>query len=135
MKIRIVPVFSALLFVIFTGCGSNVHLKGKVTFSDDDSPLPAGTVMFDSGSHNAFGNINPDGTFVVGSLKANDGLPPGNYKVCIAGAVKLLPNPDNVYPPPEEQLIDKRYEKFETSGLAITVDSSSKRYDFSIDRP
>jgi len=133
----------ALLTISISGCSDNVSLKGTVTFSDDGSPLNCGTIILDDGKHNARGNIESDGTFVMGSLKANDGLPPGEYKVCIAAAIKLLPCPqnedddpdNNIYPPPSEMLIDKKYESFETSGLSIKVDASTKKYNISVDRP
>jgi hypothetical protein len=136
--------FLLLLGIALTGCGSgNVLLKGTVTFSDDGSPLSCGIVMFDNGIVNARGAVNPDGTFTVGSLKANDGLPPGEYRVSIVSAQILLPCPENedddpennVYPPPAEQLIDKRYESFETSGLTVKVDPASKTYNISVERP
>lgn len=140
---KIATLFSVVLLTLIAGCGNNVLLTGKVTFSDDGSPLNAGTLLFDNGTTNARANIQPDGTFTVGTLKASDGLSPGEYRVCIAGAIKLLPCPqnedadpdNNIYPPPFEQLIDKKYEVFETSGLTITVDASSKQYEISVDRP
>ena len=144
MKHKVTTLFSILLTLLLAGCGDgNIRLKGKVTFSDDDSPLEAGVVMFDNGTINASGNINPDGTYTVGMLRNNDGLPPGDYRVLISGAARLLPCPENedddpendIYPPPMERLIDRRYESYDTSGLSIKVDSSTKLYDISVDRP
>ena len=41
-------VFFAVLLVFFVsvGCSKNVGLRGKVTFSDDGSPVSVGTVAF-----------------------------------------------------------------------------------------
>jgi hypothetical protein len=131
-----------LLALCCFGCGGQPKLKGSVVFSDDQSPLPCGTVMFDDGKVTAHGNIKEDGTFTVGSLKENDGLPAGSYKVAIVGAYKLLPCPQNedddpkndIYPPPQEQLIDKKYESYETSQLTVTVEKSNKSLNISVDR-
>ena len=98
--------------------------------------------MFDDGKITAHGNIKKDGTFTVGSLRENDGLPEGNYKVAIVGAYKLLPCPQNedtdpkndIYPPPQEQLINKKYESLELSGLTVTVEKSNKPLKISVDR-
>ena len=70
------------------GCGSNVEFGGKVTYSDDGSPLTTGTVVFKKGNLISKGSLKPDGTFVVGSMKENDGLVPGSYQVYITGAEK-----------------------------------------------
>jgi hypothetical protein len=65
------------------GCGKQLGLSGKVVFSDDGSPVTFGTVCFATSSFQAKGEIKPDGTFTMDSYDAADGLPPGNYKVCI----------------------------------------------------
>ena len=42
--------------------------------------------MFATPTFQAKGDINPDGTFTMGSYSATDGLPPGTYTVAIIGA-------------------------------------------------
>jgi len=38
--------FLSMILLALTGCGDKVALSGKVTYSDDGSPLPIGTVFF-----------------------------------------------------------------------------------------
>jgi hypothetical protein len=125
--------FIIALCIFAAGCGKNVPLSGKVTFSDDGSPVPSGLVILDDGQHAARAPIQADGKFVVGFEKESNGLPPGTYGVSVV-AVKILDNPDNVYPPPQEELIDLKYNNKDTSGLSITVDKSTKKFDISVDR-
>jgi hypothetical protein len=129
---RIVPFL--ILIVTFLGCGSNIRISGTVTFSDDGSPVSAGEVLFDNGVHVAHGVIQENGKFVMGFEHANNGVPPGTYQVSIVRAVKLLPNPDDIYPPPYEELIDKKYSDKKTSELSIIIDGSTKTYNIKVDR-
>ena len=64
------------VFLFQAGCSNHVPLRGTVTFSDDGAPLPNGMVIFEAGAFSAVGPIKPDGTYRVGSLKENDGIPP-----------------------------------------------------------
>jgi hypothetical protein len=123
-----------LMFCAATGCGRNVSISGKVTFSDDGSPVPTGFVVFDDGTKSARAPIKSNGSFVMGFDKENNGVPNGTYAVTISGVVKLLPNPDNVFPPPTEELIDAKYSDKETSGLSIIVDGSRNTFDIKVDR-
>ncbi|MDR2644300.1 MAG: hypothetical protein LBC74_16080 [Planctomycetaceae bacterium] len=123
------------MFCVFAGCSRNFPISGNVTFYDDGSPLPAGMVIFDDGVKQARSEIKPNGSFVMGFNKKSNGVPAGTYNVAISGAVKLLPNPDNIYPPPSENLIDEKYSNTATSGLSIVVDGSKKTFDIKVDRP
>jgi hypothetical protein len=123
------------IFILAAGCSGNMPVSGKVTFSDDGSPVPVGMVVFDDGINMARAPIQPDGTFVMGFNKDGDGVPPGTYGVTIVGTVKLLDNPDDVYPPPSEELVDLKYSDKATSGLSITVDGSKKTFDIKVERP
>jgi hypothetical protein len=125
--------FSLLLGIVFVaGCnGGKVPLKGKVTFSDDGSPLITGIVIFSTPTFQARGEVQPDGTFRVGSEGDRDGLPPGEYDVNIVNASVEKPGTDGngwIF------LIDKKYDSAKTSGLKLVVDSSTKNYDIVIDR-
>ena len=125
-----------VLLIFLAGCGNGkVSLKGKVTFSDDDSPVPAGTVAFVSGDGKmSRGNIKEDGTYVVWTESDKDGLPPGDYQVFISSALKstLVDEKYGIYD--YEQLILKKYEDPGTSGLSVKVDASTKTYDIKVDR-
>jgi len=124
----------AVFTAAFVGCGGdNVHVSGKVTFSDDNSPLTAGVVNFESASHNARGDVKPDGTFVIGTLKENDGLPRGNYRVSITRARKSIGKDeggDDIFEP----LIDEKYALGHTSGITMDVTSSMKNVEIKVER-
>ena len=148
----IISVKSLLLLLcvcLLSGCGKGlVPLKGKVTFSDDGSPVPAGVILFDDGTNAAHGSIQKDGTYTVGSFKTNDGLPKGTYQLTITGAVEItvtetpmpamprgvqssmpLPPTSTVTP-----LIDPKYEKKSTSGLTFVADGTQKEFNIQVDR-
>jgi hypothetical protein len=132
--LRVHPFCSLVLFVFLLGCGSgNVSLRGTVTFSDDGSPLTEGTVAFLKDGKQSRGTIKADGTYVVGTDKATDGLPPGTYQV-IVSALKSIPIDEEKGIYTYEQLIDKKHEDPSTSGLSVEVNASTKTYNFQVDR-
>ena len=125
------------------GCGENVRLRGKVTFSDTQEPLTCGEIHFSTPTFLARATIQPDGTYSVGSMKESDGLPPGTYSIAIVNAVEeqwSLTDQPTIGPRglgqtvPEKLLIDPKYKNKATSGLSVTVDQSSRVFDFEVDR-
>lgn len=135
MKKKINFVLLFLSSLLLAGCGSgNVPISGTVTFSDDDSPVSAGTVVFDNGTIQARGTIQPNGHYVMGFDKNTNGVPPGEYGVAITAAIELLPNPENVYPPPSVQLIDLKYADKNTSELTVKIDGTQRIHDIKVDR-
>ena len=76
------------LVVVFAGCSKNKQVKGKVLLTDG-TPVARGHVVFTNDVFSANGEIKGDGSYVMGSLKANDGLPPGEYTVYITGATQM----------------------------------------------
>ena len=136
-------IFVCLIVSGFTGCGENARLRGKVTFSDTQEPLTCGEIHFSTPTFLARATIQPDGTYTVGSLKESDGLPPGTYSIAIVNAVeekRSMTDQVTIGPRglgqtvPEKLLIDPKYKKKETSGLSVTVDKSTKVFDFQVDR-
>jgi hypothetical protein len=134
MSNRIVPFFAfALLFslLIAAGCGQP-KISGKVVFSDDQSPVTKGVVMFHGDHGVARGDIQPDGSFVVSSLKQNDGLPPGKYSISIKETqINLTPRGQGL--PNYKNVIDKKYANQNTSGLILNV-TKSQSFDIQVDR-
>jgi hypothetical protein len=135
MKIRTI-FFLLLIILVISGCGKNVGLSGKVTFSDDNSPLTFGEVCFRTDTFLARGTLKNDGTYTVGSLTKTDGIPPGVYQVYITGAVKelgLVNIGTNKETTIIEQLIDEKYGNPEKSGLTVEVKKSTT-FNIQVDR-
>ena len=144
--------FVLFVFILTAGCGKgHVPLTGKVTFSDDGSPLTSGTVNFVSGSFQSRAPIQPDGTYTVGTYKASDGLPRGKYSVYVTGAVKVIGETQSIGGdrsgrgdgmvtmeagggmPITEPLIAPKFSSATASGLEFEA-GSAKTFDFKVDR-
>jgi hypothetical protein len=119
-NLRFLCLLLGLLFIV-VGCG-NPGVHGTVVFSDDQSPLTRGVVIFASENHTARGSIDKNGNYVVGSNRAKDGLPVGEYKVYVTNTEIYYP--PNSGKPLYERVIHPKYEKPETSGLVLNVNSS-----------
>ena len=115
----------ALVLIGFTvGCGNgNVKVNGKVVFSDDNSPVTVGTICFESGNTASRGNIKEDGTFSVYSIKENDGIPPGEYKVYFLNTIK---GEGNILAPTLIPQLHTKYQKAATTDITMTIDKSTK---------
>jgi len=122
--------------VFMLGCSDNLPLGGKVTFSDDGSPVTTGAVFFTTPTFEAQGSIKSDGTYVVGSTGLADGLPRGTYQVSIRGAedVTTVEGADGSRTERRKALIDAKYQSAETSGLTFTVDGKTRKFDIPVDR-
>jgi hypothetical protein len=124
-------VFSCLL-LLAAGCGQNCRLKGKVVFSDDQSPLTQGTVCLISDAGIARGPIGSDGSYEVGSLSDKDGLPPGTYQIYLTETEIYEPVPGAGLPR-RIVVIDEKYSQANTSGLSVEV-KSSMTHNIEVDR-
>jgi hypothetical protein len=138
-KLLLPLVLVGLLFAF--GCSNKVRLSGKVTFSDDGSPVPTGTVQFETDTFVAQGEINSDGTYIVGSEALADGIPKGTYRVVIFAEEMTtvetpaqrqgdLPTSTTIRTP----LINSKYNSGHTSGLTFFVDGKTKKFDIKVDR-
>ena len=139
MKHNPLIIFGVLLgaVVLLSSCnGKNVPLSGKVTFSDDGSPLTKGTVYFETPVFRAQGEIKPNGTYSVISTSVSKGLPPGEYKVYIGGAVDVeMKTVHSVPMPVHTPLIAPKLANPVTSELSVVVDKKTRKYDITVDRP
>jgi len=120
------------LMITAMGCGDKVVMRGKVTFSDDQSPLTAGQVSFQSDTILARGSLKPDGTYVLGTDKEKDGLPKGTYRVSVDYAVEAVtgsPGPMGIPSTTMRPLIAPMEPK------TVVVDGKTKVYDIVVDRP
>jgi len=116
--------------VAVVGCGKNKRLVGKVTF-DDGEPAPNGMVIFRTDTFVSKGEIQPNGSYKMGSEKENNGIPPGEYQVFVTGISGPLP-PGVFGPPPP--LCDPKYENPDTSGLTCKIPAPGNKFDFVVER-
>jgi hypothetical protein len=145
MKLRY---YFILTFVClcFIGCGKNVPLRGKVLY-DDGTPITVGTVNFTTDTHLSRGKIQPDGSYVMGTNKDKDGLPPGNYKIYITGAEmaiepkvkqKIQYNANGQPIPqmtPYQQLVGREYMTATTTPLTCEVPVKGNSFDIIVKKP
>ena len=127
-----VPVL--IMAALMLGCGGKPGLRGKVVFSDDHSPVTKGIVVFENESDRSVsrGQLDQNGGYVVSSLKENDGIPAGRYKVYLTDTENYKDNPKGGLPL-IEYTVDRKYDKAETSGLLVEV-KKSMTFDFEVDR-
>ena len=136
MQILKYQLLAILIVAVFlAGCGKGyVSMSGRVTYSDDGSPVEQGTVSFTKGAFQARGEIKEDGRYTLGSFKESDGLPKGTYIVCITGSEdSVLVDGDRGIYKTTYRVADK-FSRAETSGLTVEVDGKTKTFDFEVDR-
>jgi hypothetical protein len=116
---------------LLAGCSSKppippdtVPVKGKVLLPSGQ-PLRAGRVELIAKKRppglDAFGDIEQDGSFILSSIKTDDGAVPGDYVATIStmnyrakgGSPKRIPNAAEV---------PKRYQEANTSDLNVTIE-------------
>ena len=125
----------SLLLMQLAGCSSEtVQLSGKVVFSDDGAPVPIGTVCFTDGTVASRGTILEDGTFTMGYVRMEDGIPPGRYKVYFIGVELPDPAKDQAAMDNTSPLIDRKYTRSDTSGLEVEITADTKTMEFKLDR-
>ena len=141
--------FSLFILVVaslFSGCGGNARITGQVKF-DDGTPLTIGEVIFESNTVQARGPIDTAGKYTMGTIKDGDGVPPGQYRVYVSGAVeptgKQLPYYPGGEPMPTDtpttypemrSLIDVKHTQSITSGLTCDV-TGSQKFDITVSKP
>jgi len=131
-----------------TGCSSKVKVSGKVTFPDG-SPLTVGKVAFETESFVATGVLQEDGTYILGTESERDGIPPGLYKVYVAGAMQQIGTQDmkvattsasggqestTMAMPMFVPAVAPKYSKADTSGIICEV-KKSMTFDFEVEPP
>ena len=115
------------------GCGPGLYpVRGKVVY-EDGSPMPEGFVVAEMKEGDEVvmmrGEIHPDGTFQLGTLRPGDGAHPGKYRVLVTGRART---PAEEHLPP---VIDTKFTSFETSGLSVEVQKAPNEYTFKVTRP
>ena len=118
-----------VLVLAATGCNDKVTVRGKVTLSDDQSPLTVGTVVFQTNTFQARATLNPDGTYLMGTLSDKDGIPKGTYQVTINGAVEPVGGDASKFIVPKMQPLI-----VPLKDMTVVVDGKQKEYDIVVDR-
>jgi hypothetical protein len=115
--------FLAVVCLASVGCGGEakplVPVKGRVTYAGGDWPMTGAITFTPVASPGATparpggARFGPDGKFVVGSYKPDDGLMPGRYSVSVScfDPELLIPRAQAEYVPqdyePDELVIEK----------------------------
>ena len=115
-----------LLPFLIAGCSGNQNVSGTVSYPDG-TPLTQGFVYFESTTEmfQARGEIMNDGIYRLGSVKANDGIPPGKYMVFVIserrGDQGRIP------------LVAPKYNAGTTSGIVCEVPVAKGKFDFTVE--
>jgi hypothetical protein len=119
---------TAPLMFVCGGCGKTsgqmsalLPVKGKVTYKGQ--PVAKGMIRFEPDGYGrpATGQLQSDGSFVLGTNKAGDGVVAGAHRVSIGGFDKPLASNRAL----------KKY-GLKTSGLAAEVDADHTEFNFDL---
>ena len=126
----------ALLLAAAAGCGAQhtYPVRGKVVFKDG-TPLTGGLVVFRPVDTQlqvtARGDIQHDGTFVLGTYHEGDGAVPGKYQA----AITPPPRRKIREKPVEKPIVHPRFESYDTSGLEFEVKRENNNFTIQVDKP
>jgi hypothetical protein len=124
----------ALLALLLAGCGSNLYtVRGKVVFPDG-TPLEGGWVIFEKfeggKTNSADSPVADDGTFELRTERPGDGVPPGKYMILVKAQEQTLAEGQRRTP-----RIHPKFEKFETSGIELTVEPKVNFFEIKVSKP
>jgi hypothetical protein len=130
---------TTLILIAVAGCsGAKTQpVRGNVVFKDG-TPATGGTVIFEPVDKNiqvsARGDIEPDGSFRLGTYTHDDGAPEGAYHVLV---VPPAPPEEKDERRPQRPPISRKYLSPGTSPLKATVTRDRQKNDFTfeLDRP
>jgi hypothetical protein len=125
----------ALAGLALAGCGGGTYpVSGRLEYEDGE-PIQGGlagcTITFTSEQLGveARGEIGEDGSFRLGTRRADDGAPPGTYKVIVT-----QPHPEPERPEKRRPVVDLAYEKPDTTPLEATVERKRNDFTFKLKR-
>lgn len=127
------------LFVLLlstVGCSSGYYpVTGKVTYTDG-SPMVEGTVIAETTTADGKlvsvqGIIEKDGSFVMGTKSAGDGVLPGKYRAMVMppglGDAELAEG--------KLPAVDSKFGSFDSSGLSFEATQGPTNVEFKVTRP
>lgn len=109
--------------LVIVGCGQDgkVRIEGTVKLPGGKPVVQARVIAQDVGTGKwASGVTDENGHFTLGTEKADEGLPPGEYAISIVENQKDWDHPT----PPQ---ISPKYGNPATSGLKLTVDGGENK--------
>jgi hypothetical protein len=143
MTIRLSPIidcFDVCRFVLvglaslaLVGCGSHAdrgRIFGKITFQGQ--PVSEGIVLLCEASKgvNMSAAIKPDGSYEIITMEG-EGLPTGTYRVSVCPPPEIpYMGPPGTQPKPKlYPNIPKKYRRYETADLSLTVKQGKNPFD------
>lgn len=134
------PLLLPIFFLLSAaGCGKEngtVPVTGTARVAGGDR-LPAGRVMLYGGDTGPSGQIQPDGSFRLGTFTTIDGARPGRYKVVITGVAEPDTRPyeeaamhPELAPP---SLIHPKYSRVETTDIEVEIGTDTNELEFSLE--
>ncbi|MEM9365952.1 MAG: hypothetical protein AAGD07_08135 [Planctomycetota bacterium] len=129
----------AVVGCLITGCsrsGLKTHpVEGMVRF-EDGTILTNGSVEFMSLDSDppltATGEIQPDGTFVLGTMTTSDGAIAGRHRVAVIADVAIGTGAERPGLIPESP-VPQRYRDFDRSGLEAVVEPGGSFVELQIE--
>jgi hypothetical protein len=128
--------FVALGVLALGGCGSDGRypVHGKLVYADNEAPvaeLAGFDIIFSSQAlgTSARGIIQKDGSFQLGTVKDNDGAPPGEYVVTLTQPFR---QPERPYV--GDRVVDRAYEDPEMTDLKAEVKAEKNELVFKLRR-
>lgn len=128
--------FLFVLLLSTVGCSSGYYpVTGKVTYPDG-SPVVEGTVIAETKTADGKlvsvqGIIEKDGSFMMGTKSAGDGVLPGKYRAMVMppglGDAELAEG--------KLPAVDSKFGSFDTSGLSFEATQGPTNVEFKVTRP
>lgn len=144
MNVRLFASLCLLILVAAVGCGDKVPVTGKVTY-EDGTPLTLGQIIFTDDYYMGRSDLDKNGEYSIHTLKRNDGIRKGTYRVYITGAIRLETGAGTEFREEDlhtgrmaeikpVRLIDMQFMTPDTSGWVREVKRKS-RFDFVVYPP
>lgn len=128
--------FLFVLLLSTVGCSSGYYpVTGKVTYPDG-SPVVEGTVIAETKSSGMVSlyrcrESSKDGSFMMGTKSAGDGVLPGKYRAMVMppglGDAELAEG--------KLPAVDSKFGSFDTSGLSFEATQGPTNVEFKVTRP